>query len=584
MKYVYATKGNPLVDDNELLYALKAKEKKFPHMNGGELTIHGHLGESGVVLSNGHGAIVAAVKHPRHIPKTEVDGVVDFGGCQCDIHIETSLEKPCDHDRVMKDAQMVTYALNQVEDLQHLAENFTGLTAIGSEPEGFYVDAEGDLVKIPGGELQLGMIEETLEAIADPRVFLRERSKQIVSRKKRFSDGFVFDSSVLPTSSPDKVFINDQGDLGPYVKAIQTRLYNDYFSFSDPLAEQLMDKIAANFGYGNHRELRQSLGHMGYWVMAASHASLGLYHRRTGNEAMWIPEQEAIAVSDILNSDLATLAEYLMLSTPVIFGMTPTVEVNGNSYWPRDYRSVLRYLMDTTNPGGFIMSPDKMHQRIIGLVVGGDTHTIDRASYVTEINGRTVPVMHGRVRNRMASSEPKNQTGRVEYTGCSSSPSLYDELARNCFVQVLAIAAYEALSQGQHPVDYFENKFPSLSRWENQKKLLVEASLFGFQYEPVKGLIFEGIRFLNYMSGKYLALKEPCEIAISRLKNLLLPSAASLEEYQANPQGPISEVIQKELSCGVSPFELLAKIESYQLNMAAAFLRLKVKNLTLSSL
>jgi hypothetical protein len=320
--------------------------------------------------------------------------------------------------------------------------------------------------------------------------------------------------------------------------------------------------------------MHYALGNMAYWTMAASHASVGLHHLRTGNKALWVPAEQAIAVSDIFNSDLATLAEFLMFSTPVIFGQTPKlIDKDDQELWPSDYRAVLRYLMDTTNPGPFIGSVEEMYNRITYSIVNGLTHTMDRSSYLALVDNRVVPVAHGRVRNRISSTEPRNQTGRVEYTGCSASPSVIDEVGRNCFLQVLMVGALESLSNAQMPQDYFQKNFPSISSWERQKYLTQTASLYGFNHLEVSKLIDEGLSFLDYMKENYSALKQQTEIARSRIENLRNQASNSLEEYLDNPTGPIAEVIKNEIRKGSGQLELATRIHNYEIRLAEKLLK-----------
>jgi hypothetical protein len=228
--------------------------------------------------------------------------------------------------------------------------------------------------------------------------------------------------------------------------------------------------------------------------------------------------------------------------------------------------------MDTTNPAPFINNPKQMYQRIIYAITNGLTHTMDRASYLTNVKGKPVPAAHGRVRNRIATSEPRNLTGRIECTGCSASPSIIDELARNCLLQILMVGAMEAIANGQTPQEYFVNQFPSIASWQNQKDLAIKASLFGFNCPQVKELIEEALKFIDAISLQYPALELQAKIAKKRISNLLNPAANSLEEYLNNPQGPISEVLKQELIYGIKPLELAQKINNYQLSLAQKLL------------
>jgi hypothetical protein len=579
IKTNFAETGDPIksLDDLERVFEERGKDA-FPLLNNGNhLTIEGEIGKTGVVLKTDEGFVAASLPHPRTRPSA-VDlekGIVKFGGKVTDKHLETALEIPVGLDQATRYSATMIEALNNLGSFSEFSQFFNGAGAVGSEPEAWVIDPKtGDLALISGGELQMGLLEETLEAISDSQVFLRKRANHILQRAKNHPDCLIIDTSVLPTSNPKDIQVNTGHDLGPYVYAIQNFLYQNYFNFSDPIAVSLMDEVAQNFGYSSYQEMHYALGNMAYWVMAASHASVGLHHLRTGNIALWVPAEQAIAVSDIFNSNLATIAEFLMFSTPVIFGQTPMlVDENGQELWPNDYRAVLRYLMDTTNPGPFIGSVEEMYRRITFGIVNGLTHTMDRSSYLASVGDKIVPVAHGRVRNRIASNEPRNQTGRIEYTGCPASPSVVDEVARNCFLQVLMVAALEALSNGQMPQDYFKEMFPSISSWERQKYLTQAASLYGFNHPEVSALIDEGLSFLSYMEENYPALKQQIEIARKRIQNLRNQAVASLEEYLVDPTGPVAEVIKKEIKRGIDPLELVRRVHNYEIQLAKKLLQ-----------
>jgi len=577
IKNNFAETGNPINSSVDLERALEERGKDaFPLLNNGnQLIIEGEIGQTGVVLKTDEGFIAASLPHPKTKPSV-VDlekGIVEFGGQVTDRNLETALEIPVGLNQAKRYSEAMINALHNLGSFPEFSQFFNGAGAVGSEPEAWVIDPKTDsLAPISGGELQMGLLEERLEAISDPQVFLRKRATHILGRARNYPDYLIIDTSVLPTGNPKDTQVNTGHDLGPYVYSIQKFLYDNYFNFSDPIAVSLIDEIAKNFRYSNYQEMHYALGNMAYWVMAASHASVGLHHIRTGNKALWVPAEQAIAVSDIFNSDLATIAEFLMFSTPIIFGQTPKlVDENGQELWPSDYRAILRYLMDTTNPGPFIGSVEEMYNRITYGIVNGLTHTMDRSSYLAEVDGRIVPVAHGRVRNRISSTEPGNQTGRIEYTGCCASPSVIDEVARNCFLQVLKVAALEALAHGQMPQDYFKEMFPSISSWENQKRLSQTASLYGFNHPEVSALIDEGLRFLSYMEENYPALKQQIEIARKRIENLRSQAAYSLEEYLDNPTGSIAEVIKNEIQRGIEPLELVRRIHFYEINLATKY-------------
>lgn len=551
---------------------------RFPHVQHGRLRTSGEVNKTGITVANPDGSLVAAVRHPDWIPKRIEGTNVEFGNDQSTEHIERSLLFSAPPDLVQEHGQSLIASLKIVKDINRLAMFNEGAAAGGSEPEGWGIDRNGDPYPIEdGGELQENCIEQQIEPIGNPSDFLVARSKQILKRKEKYGEAIVTDTSSLTTSSPAQTKVGTGGENGPYVTAIQDKLWSQYMNCLEPTTRQLMNNLANTFGYGNWGNMHQELGNMAYLVFSASHLSIGLPHMRVGIEAMAIPEQEAIAVADIFNSDFGTLAEMLMLSTPMVFGQTPTIMTDQGERWPRDMRAIMRYTLDTTHPGEFIMTPERYRERVAHQIETGLSHTLDRAGYMSVLTGPDGeqierPVMHGRVRLRAATTEPMNQSGRVEFTGCSASPSIYDEAARNSLLQMMALGAYEAIAEGKHPIEYFRKEFPSMGEWENQKDLIIEADLHGFKTKKVSALIREGLQFAQRMGEKYPALKEQSELVQARLKNLWAEPVATLDEYAANPQGPFCEVVQNELRSGKSTLEVTKEIEKYQLRMANKFL------------
>lgn len=571
------TNGEPLSPDN-LTQIIARANGKFPHVRHGALVIQGELGRSGLAITNPGGPIIAAVRHPNWIPKKIDSDGVEFGNTQGEKHIERSFLIEMENEAVQRHAKTLIYGLQHVRNLKEFAMFNEGAAAGGSEPEAWLTDSIGSPFPIEdGGELQANCIEETIEPIAMPQDFLKARSQQILRRKEMHPEATITDTSSMPTGSPQEVQVGVTGEIGQYVTAIQHKLWSEYMNCLDPTARQLMDNLGTTFGYENWADMHKKLGNMAYLVFSASHLSIGLPHMRMGAEAMAIPEQEAIAVADIFNTDFGTLAEMLMLSTPMVYGQTPTVNVEGQELWPRDMRAIMRLTLDTTHPAEFIMTPENYRERVAHQIMTGSSHTMDRAAYMAKLqspDGEQIerPVMHGRVRLRATSSEPRNLSGRVEFTGCSSSPSIHDEAARNSLLQLMTIGAYEALSEGQHPVEYFKNEFPSMGDWKNQKDLIMEANLKGFKTEKVNALIQEGLQFAKRMGEKYPALQKQVELVMARLANLGAEPVATLEEYVTNPRGSFAEVVQNELRSGKSPVMVTQEIEKYQLRMANKFL------------
>jgi hypothetical protein len=99
-------------------------------------------------------------------------------------------------------------------------------------------------------------------------------------------------------------------------------------------------------------------------------------------------------------------------------------------------------------------------------------------------DGRIVPSAHGRVRNRIATLNLKIKR-RIEFTGCPLSFSLIDELARNCFLQTLTIAAYDPWQPFNTLWNITWKNNPNMGDWSKQKELAKTASIQGFHYQKL---------------------------------------------------------------------------------------------------
>ncbi len=573
-KLSFERDGEVIGNKDKLEKYLEKQSDKFPLLQN-RYDIIGEVGKTGLVAISKNSQIAAAVRHPHTIPRgnPSIPDKIEFGGEQTYPMVETSLEQAMGDKKAAQIARTILTGLRDINSSnpEITSMTFAGFAAIGSEPETWAINPQtGSLANISGGELQEGLIENTLPPVFDPLEFLSLRARYRLKLQEENPNLLLISTSVPPTGNPLETRIN-KDQLGRYISAMQQLLHERYFTGSDPLAEEVFQEILKKFGISSHNELKQQKGDMAYWTMAASHASVGLPHLRQKAYEMFVPTEIAIAVSDIFNSDLATVAELLTFSSPLIFGVGQ-IKVVDIEIWPRDYRAILRYLMNTTNPAPFIENPTNMKNRIQYAILNGLSHTMDRASYIALVKGQEVPVMHGRVRNRIASSEPLNQTGRVEFTGCGSTPSIIDEAARNCFLQILAVAALEAVEHQQTPMEYWGKLFPHTASWQRQKGILQKASLYGFRDYDVVSIIQESVQLIDYIANKYPALKGIAELARTRILNLLEDPVNSLEEYLQNPRGSISEVIQNEAREGKSPLEIAKAMHQFEIQQARKIL------------
>lgn len=529
--------------------------------------------ETAVVVMTPRKEVAAAVRSPEWIPRGVRDGVVDFGGRQDADHIEHSYLRETDWGYVRESANRRLQALRESTDLNEFVAQHGGYMGIGTEPEAFLLEEDGSVVQINAGESFLGQREDALPPIATPREYARARAELILRRREQLQPGQIaFDGSVRPTGRMNETRINMKGDEAIYNLAITQALHTRYAHCADPLTRQVMDQLARTEGYRDFQELYDNSSTITYWgPPSASHAAIGMHHRRESG-AMFVPELEAVAHADMTNSDFATADELLMMSTPVVFDQRPLVIYQGNEHYPRDYRHFLRHAVDTTYPAPFVGSPEALREKVADSILSGRSHTLDRSAYTADVDGLLVPNYHGRVRIRQKVDKDKDggikQSCRIEETGCSQSASLPDEIARNALMQLRAVAVDEALAAGFHPSEFYAEKYPYMTSWQRQQEIVLRANLFGFRDSLPMAVILENIRLVRDIGERYPVLQDQAVIAEVRLRNLLNDPVDSLEEYERNPRGPFSEVLQNELDKGTTPIELAHKVVAYQETVA----------------
>ena len=551
--------------------------------------IHGEPGETGLVVfekstSTGRDEMIAAVRHGTWVPLDfDEHGKVRFGGVHTETHIEHLLGREIPGQDV---ANEVIQAVKQGS-----MPPYRALT-MGVEAEAWHHTQDGNIRPVlieDQLELQQGLLENP-RPVQDttpntPKAVMYDRAQHMLERsgpQGKYNTDLVLDTGVPLVGSwyNDGVRING-GEYSQYVHAAATKLEH-VLSTSDKYATELANRIAG----GDYIKLTHTLGHMGTWVVAAAHVSVGAPHVQMPTGEIAVPLDIAIAQADVYNSELSTVIEMLMAGAPLMMGQPTIVRgEDGKDHWARDGRAVFRHTLETTYAGPFINTPEEYRDRVKRQITTGEANTADRAAYTATVKGKERPVMHGALRVRLAGGLPadpdntKTWVGRIEYTGRSASPSLLDEAASNAMLYLLTLASYEAVAAGKHPTEHFANMYPSMTRWQNRQDLVRDYSMYGADHPQVGAVITEALRFITDMGSKYPDaehVQQMVALAKARVNNMLVPAEETprtLKEYVQKPHGSISVVMQHMYEDGASALDIAKAVHEYQLEMARQFVQ-----------
>lgn len=562
--------------------------KRSPHTQGLDV-VHtvGFANETGAVVHvNGH--VFAGVRHPGRIPQSVgPDGVI-FGATPTSDHCEGSLLRANGMDAAQKDAEQF------IKELHHFGLKPTTLRRegplhAGTESEMWAYTQDGSPFPLPHEhqeELHAHVWETATTPNLSPNQQARALAQDMLWRTNEVHNGVFNNTSMPVVGSPDSLEINtNPGQKGQYVWAVQQDLFDRHLDPRDEIARTLWDQIAQRYGYGNFDNMKQSVGNLSVWACSAAHVSIGLSHERDHQgKNLFGSVEEAIAIADLFNSDLATVAEFMTYSTPVVFGMRPELtDGEGGIHHPKDARAALRYAMTTTYPSAFVEDSPTLRDRVTHAMVEGIADRLDRSAYITQFTDRgevtEEPAAHGRVRIRMAygpmDTLAEKGTGRIEFVGCGSTPDIVALVSRNAFLQLMGIYAHEALAHGQYPKEYGAAEFPLMTSWQKQRDLSHRYNFVGPNDEQVNDLIQQGKRFVEYMSESYRDHVTQQLVILARYgmdRLTQTTEAENLEEFLTNPKGSISDVIAKMLNDGTSPTEIALAIHTYQLEQAKMIL------------
>lgn len=534
--------------------------------------------DSGIVIGSGPD-VVAVVKTSKAIPKTlHPDGSAEFGGNRHASHIEGSMERVLGMESVQRDAQQVVDYVRKYGILE-TATVYTGLFAKGIEIEGF---AHDPLEPRMQEELGTTLWETQIDPSCLPNSQAVSLARETL-RRKRVNGGILSNTSMPMVDRIDELELNNNpdGGVGSYIRAYQNYLLQ-YFFPQDEIAKQAWDFVAQELGHQSFLSMRNSVGNLSPWAMAAAHVSTGLFHRKP-NGSYYTATEEAIAIADMYNSTLAAPATWMTFSTPFVSGIRPQVTFSdGSIAYPKDVRGVLKFGMQTAYPGDFIKEPENLRRRVVRNMISGTADRLDRASYNADFSNQngipvaSAPSCHGAVRNRMAQGNGlhphKHTFGRVEFTGSGSTPDISAIITRNALLTMYDLYTYMCLSEGRYPIEAGKHNFPAIAQWKEALPISHEYNFSGTESPAVQAVIGQNMQLIEQVVAFYGNgddIQEVAQLAGRGLERLGETTVArTLDNFLSNPEGSISDVLLHMAEDGMEMAAIEAAIDQFQVDQS----------------
>lgn len=522
----------------------------------------GDLHETGVVVVE-NGRVIASVKSPRHIPSESGT----FGGQQREGHIEGSLAMELGPDQSRESSLALLKMLSSTSNLTQISRTFGGAFAVGVETESVRLNPRTWEIDntFGGDELCKGQRETPhFPPSPTPNHFLKTKARYVL---EELSKPPHIETSAPVYGQSHLVEANfDQPGLGPYVYVISTFLLSLLDRDYDPQAWQVWDQIARNENFKNMEELFAVNGTLGPWFMNALHMSVGVAHYETQG-IHFVSIEDLIGTSDLVSSCLGAPVGWMTASTPVMFGVEPTVD----RLPIKDVRLEGRHLLSTSGPDTIpLLTVSEFTRRTVDNIVHGQANTLARAAYNSSRNPNYA-VMHGQSRVRHEGKFGKvgsDPTGRVEATGIGATPNLLDQVAAFGYLQILYALCKEAQVSNMPAVIYASEKLGLKSAGSFAVRQ-ANAAFNRYDRHPlVDEISLDAIRLIRYMRQEYKALEESCFVAEKGINRLSQAPAADLSDYLRHPRGSFAHAVRNEYHKDYDPIHLSQAIYKFQQTQA----------------
>lgn len=536
--------------------------KKYLNENYPELQFIGEIQKTGVIgVHKKTRDIAVVIRHPRWVLHTASNGKVSFGGKQTTDLVMKIMGKSF-KSKASDIAQTILSKLKNDKKLP-----FNSLL-IGKEIESVAISKDGVISSLPASEqieFQQTVHEDALPPVSSIAQSSILRAEQILSRAKSHKDLYLMDTSAPLVGKPsDSGMQLNNGQAKDYIQPWSEHLKR-HMLFSDKEAVGVLKQVAQRFGYSSFKNMLKKEGFQVGWPSVSCQTNYGLPHIQESNGEYTVPLEIAIAVADIFNSTFGAIADLLMCSSPLLYGFTP--KVHGKTV--KDYRIVLRYIFDGALPSSFISDVNNLKKRWIYGMQNGVLFTADRLSYQSKLPEKNPhAIIYGAARIRLESKELIIQSGRVENTIAGISPSLLDEIAHDAYLNLLYIAALQAVAKGIHPKDYFGKKYSLIADWRKRRKVVRLYNIYGSTPPEVQVLLRQAVGLLDDLVKDYPNLADMILFTKSRIQNITKTIKGNIDNYADSPEGPISDVILAMYQNGLLPVTICRKICDYQIHMA----------------
>jgi hypothetical protein len=543
--------------------------------------LEGTFGETGLGIYrtiNGVRTLVATVPHKNWIQNYNIKDSYALGGVQREANVSPYIMRDLGEDREAKIAENI------------LAEARLGLAieTEGMEREGWLIHPiTGLLIPAPYNmqvEAQQAMLEIALPHQDSTRRSQYVRANQLIEFKQQHPAWIYSNFSVPPTGSPDQEgMLANNGIEAGYVSAAHTML-KGFARGHDSYATQIGDFVARlksgnpddNFGEMQARETG-----IAYWTVASRHVNRKIRHVQdtedrtnwpyaNGENKMVVPSRIAIAVGNVLASDMGSVVRMLSMNSPIMFEQRPEVMTAQGPKKSFDYRTTYQGVVDTAITSTELINDyEHLTTNITQGMVNGDIPAPDRGAVKTEFkDGTYAYAAHADIRERMGTTK---DNGRVEVTTCSMDSDLVSGAAADYLINLLYIKAHEPVAQHATAQEYFAGKYGgSLTTNANRAEITHDYNFNGPHSTIARQQVTYCLELLEDMRTEYPKLSWQIDIVEARVRNLLIESTTdNVTDFQRKREGTLGQVLANAYEARhKTAIEIVRDVEAFELDEA----------------